>query len=105
MAAGTLDDMLGRVPVDEISIRARQIKLGHILLTVFGAVLIAVSWCVAKVLLLAWFLLWGWAKWVIAALMVGWEAAAKSTKLEPKPSRDSLVAEVARLRQEIARLS
>jgi len=37
--------------------------------------------------------------------MVGWDAAAKSTKLESKQSRESLVAEVARLRQEIARLS
>jgi hypothetical protein len=105
MAAGALDDMLSRVPVDEIGARARQIRLGHILLTVLGAVLIGVSWCAAKVLLLAWFVLWGWARWVIAALMVGWEAAAKSTKLEPKPSRESLTAEVARLRQEIARLS
>ena len=100
MATATFD----RIPVDEITARARQIRPGHILLTILGAVLIAVSWCVAKVLLLAWFVLWGWIRWVIAALMVGWEAAAKSTKLEPKPSRESLMAEIDRLRMENARL-
>ena len=97
--------ILDRVPVDEITARARQIRLGHILLTVLGAVLIGVAWCVAKILLLTWALLWGWVKWVLAAFMVGWDTAAKSTKLQSRPSRDVLEAENARLRQELARLS
>ena len=101
MTAGVLD----RVPVDEINKRFREISLGHILLTIVGAIVIAVAWCAAKVLLLAWFLLWGWIKWVAAAFMVGWDAAAKSTKLESKPSRESLMAEIDRLRLENARLS
>jgi hypothetical protein len=101
LTAGVLD----RVPVDEITARARQIHLGHILLTVLGGVLIGISWCLAKFLLVTWFLLWGWVKWFVAAFMVGWDAAAKSTRLESKPSRESLVSEIERLRQEIARLS
>ena len=97
--------ILDRVPVDEITARARQIRLGHILLTVTGALIIAAGWCLGKILLLAWFLLWGWVKWVLAAFMVGWDTAAKSTKLQSRPSRDVLEAENARLRQEIARLT
>jgi len=101
LTAGVLD----RVPVDEITARARQIRLGHVLATVLGAVLVGVAWCAAKLLLLAWALAWGWVKWVIAAFMVGWDAAAKSTRLESRPSRESLMAEIARLKQENARLS
>lgn len=97
--------VLDRVPVEEITARARQIKLGHVLLTVLGAVLIGAAWCAAKLLLITWALAWGWIRWVIAAFMVGWDSAAKSTKLHSRPSRESLEAEVARLRQELARLT
>jgi hypothetical protein len=101
LTAGVLD----RVPVDEITARARQIHLGHVLATIIGGIVVGLSWCAAKVLLLAWFLLWGWLKWLMAAFYVGWDAGAKNTKLQSRTPRSVLEAENARLKQEIARLS
>lgn len=61
---------LARVPVDDITQQARQVKPGRTLLTVIAAVFFGLGWVVAKAFEVLWLALtWSW-----TAVRVGWEA-------------------------------
>jgi hypothetical protein len=64
MAASLLD----RIPVDEISVEARQIHFGRAVLTLIAAVLFGAGWLAAKTVTGLWLA----ATWSVAALRVGW---------------------------------
>jgi hypothetical protein len=63
--------VLDRVPVDQITERARQVRPGRTVLTVIAGALFGLGWVVAKVFGVLWLAFtWSW-----AAVGVGWEAA------------------------------
>lgn len=84
-----------RIPVDEITARAREIRPGHALLTVIGGALFGVAWTVAKLFGAAWIVLtWAW-----SACEMGWaEARGKG------PSKNRLLDENEQLRAAVRRL-
>lgn len=65
--------VLGRVPVDEISVQARQMRPGRALLTVLAALLFAVGFVAAKIVTGVWLTL----TWSAAAVKVGWQEGRK----------------------------
>lgn len=84
-----------RVPVDEITARARSVRPGHALLTVLGALLFGGAWLVAK----AFGVLWLALTWCWAACQMGWaDARGKG------PSKNALIEENQKLRQAYRRL-
>ena len=95
MAAATLD----RVPVDEITKRARSARPGHVLATVIAGVLFGIAWLIAKLLGVIWFGL----AWLYMAADEGWRSARGTGR--PAPDVSALQQEIARLRAENARLS
>jgi hypothetical protein len=90
---------VGRVPVDEITARAKSARPGHFLATVVGGVLFSVAWCVAKLFTVIWFMV----AWLYMAADEGWRSARGTGR--PAPDLAALQAENARLRAENARLS
>lgn len=63
--------VLDRVPVDRITLEARQINLGRLLLTLIAGLLYGIGWTAAKtVKVLALVLVW-----CLAAVKVGWQEA------------------------------
>ena len=54
-----------RMPVDQITERARQVRFGRLLLAAFAAVFFAIGWCAARFFL-------GLA-WCAVAVRVGWQ--------------------------------
>ena len=61
---------LDRVPVDEITARARAVRPGRTILTVVAGALFGLGWLVAKTFAVAWLgVTWCW-----AAVGVGWQA-------------------------------
>ena len=94
MAAGSLD----RIPLDEITERARQARPGHAFATVVAGVLFGLGWLIAKLFGVMWFAL----AWLYMAADEGWRAARGSGR--PAPDLTALQAEVERLRRENARL-
>lgn len=62
---------LDRVPVNRITAEARQIHPGRAVLAVFGGLLYAVGWVLAKIVVVVWLA----AVWVAAAVKVGWQDA------------------------------
>ena len=82
--------VLDRVPLDEITAQARQVRFGRSVLTLAAAVLFGIGWTVAKVLAVAFLA----AAWSWTALRVGWESAHG-------PSRGQ---ELAALREEVRHL-
>jgi hypothetical protein len=72
MAAGVLD----RVPVDEITARAAEMRPGRAVLTVVAAALFGVGWACAIVFAT----LWKCGRWVAAAFLVGYGRAHGPTK-------------------------
>lgn len=87
--------LLDRIPVDEITARAREAKPGRVALTVLAALLFGAGWVAAKSLAVAWL----GVSWCFTAARLGWRDARGN-----QPSRASLREENARLRQQIARL-
>ena len=87
--------LLDRVPVDEITARAREARPGRVALTVLAAVLFGAGWAAAKSLSLAWL----GVSWCFTAARLGWRDARGN-----QPARASLREENDRLRQQIARL-
>jgi hypothetical protein len=71
--------VLERVPVDRISLEARDVHAGRVLLTVFAALFFAVGWTVAKA--------WLTVAWCGVAVKVGWLEARKSTGGPHGPAR------------------
>lgn len=53
-----------RIPLDEISQQAREVKIGHTLLTIIASVLFAVGWLAAR----GFYCL----AWAAVAVKVGW---------------------------------
>jgi hypothetical protein len=90
---------LDRVPVGEITDRARKARPGHVLATVIGGALFGAGWLVAKLFTVTWFVL----AWLYMAVDEGWRAARGTGR--PAPDVSVLQAEIARLRAENARLS
>ena len=95
MAAATLD----RVPVDEITRRARSARPGHALLTLIGYLIFVPVWCVAKLFRVAWLAL----AWVYMAADEAWRSAMGTGR--PAPDLSALQDEITRLRLELARMS
>lgn len=66
VAVTTVVDM----PVEEISERAREVRFGRTVLTVFAAVFFAVGWVVSKA--------WLGLVWCAIAVQVGWRDARRA---------------------------
>lgn len=67
--------LLERIPLDEISVQARQARPGRAALTVIAAVLFGLGWLAAKVLTGLWLAL----VWSAVAVKVGWQAGRAGT--------------------------
>lgn len=63
--------VLDRVPVDEITAQAREVKPARTALTLVAGVLFGVGWVAAK----AFEVLWLAVTWSWTAVRVGWESA------------------------------
>lgn len=59
--------VLDRVPVQRISMEAREVRFGRTVLTVIAALFYAIGWLVAK--------LWLAVAWCGTAIKVGWQEA------------------------------
>jgi hypothetical protein len=70
----TLDEMLDRVPVEQISREARQIQFGRVLLTLFAGLFFVIGWLVAKLFGVLWLAV----AWSAAAVKVGWQEGRKT---------------------------
>lgn len=66
-------NVLGRVPVDRITVEARQVHPGRLVLTVLAGVLYGIGWLAAKVLGGLWLAV----AWAGTAVKVGWTDARK----------------------------
>lgn len=63
--------LLERVPVDEITAQAREIRFGYTILTFLAAIFYALGWITAKVFTALWLALtWSW-----TAIRIGWQEA------------------------------
>jgi hypothetical protein len=91
----TSTTLLDRIPVDEISERAREAKPGRTALTVIAGVLFGLGWVTAKTLGTLWLAV----AWCVTAARLGWREARGN-----QPSRASLREENDRLRQQLQRL-
>jgi hypothetical protein len=60
--------VLAAIPVDRITVQARQIRFGRTMLTLLAGVLFAIGWCLAKSFAVAWLAL----SWCAIAVQVGW---------------------------------
>ena len=90
--------LLDRVPVDEITARAREVKPGRTVLTLIAAVLFGMGWVAARVFAVLWLAFtWSW-----AAVSVGWAAAHGPSRAQQIAA---LTAEVAELRTQLGRFS
>lgn len=87
--------LLDRVPVDEISVRAREVRFGRTVKRLLVNVLFLTGWTAAKTLGVAWLgLAFCW-----TAIGTGWHEARGN-----KPSRAQLREENDRLREALKRL-
>ena len=77
----TLDTMLARVPVDQITAEARKVRFTRTLLTVLAAALWFIGWTAAKTLGGIWLAL----AWSATAVRVGWNEARPSRPVPPQP--------------------
>ena len=66
--------MLDRVPLDEITAQARQVRFWRSVLTVIAAVLFGLGWLVARAFGVAWLAL----AWSVTAVKVGWQEGRKA---------------------------
>lgn len=68
-----LDDVLRRVPVEDINRQAREVHFWRTVLTALAGVLFGVGWLAAKVVGVLWLAL----AWAVVAVRVGWQDARK----------------------------
>ena len=61
--------LAGRVPLDAINTRAREVEFGRVLLTVLAGVLFGLGWLVGKTVKLVWLAV----AWSFVAVKVGFE--------------------------------
>lgn len=87
--------LLDRVPVDEISARAREARPGRVALEVLAWLLMGAGWVTAKTAGVVWLAL----SWCFTAVRLGWRDARGN-----QPSRATLREENERLRQAVQRL-
>lgn len=65
-----LDDVLQRVPVEQINRQAREVRFWRTVLVLLAGLLFGVGWLVAK----AFAVLWLAAAWMATAVRLGWQA-------------------------------
>ena len=87
-----------RVPVEEITRRARKAHPGRATLAVIGGLLFTAGWAAAKLVSAAWLAM----AWSGTAVQVGWQTARGT--LPAEPDIGDVLAENARLRKMIERL-
>lgn len=92
-----------RIPVAEVSRRARKVKFGQTVLAAITGVLFGAGWLVAKAFAVGWLGL----AWAFTAVRLGWEHAQVVTAAPRLSRREQadLLAENDRLRLEVARQS
>ena len=66
--------LLERIPVDEITVQAREVHFWRTVLTVVAAVLFGLGWAAYKVFAVAWLVL----AWTAVAVKVGWQESRKA---------------------------
>lgn len=66
-----MQQLAERFDVDRISAEARQVELGRSLLTILAAVLYALGWLLAKVVIVLWLIV----AWTFTAIRLGWRDA------------------------------
>jgi hypothetical protein len=66
--------LLERIPLDEITVQARQARPGRAALTVIAAVLFGLGWVACRALAGAWFVI----AWCGAAVAEGWQSARRA---------------------------
>lgn len=71
-----MSDVLDRVPLDRITVEARQAKFGRTLLLVLAGLFYAIGWLAAKAFGLLWFAI----AWAGTAVKVGWADARKGER-------------------------
>lgn len=70
------DDVLTRVPVEQITREAREVHFWRTVLTVIAGLLFGLGWLAAKTFALLWLA----ATWTVVAVRVGWQEGRKTTK-------------------------
>lgn len=60
--------LLERIPVEEISVQAREADPGRVALSVIAGILIGAGWLVSRTLSVAWIA----AAWMVVAVREGW---------------------------------
>lgn len=91
--------LIERVPVAEITGRARDVRFGPSLLALIGFIFIGLGWLAAKFFAILWLCLtWSW-----AAMVVGWRQGHGQP--ETRQSRKDMADEIEWLRNEVQRLS
>jgi hypothetical protein len=65
--------VLQRVPIDRITVEAKQVRPGRTILLAIAGLLYALGWLAAKAFGLVWFA----AVWTATAVKVGWSDARK----------------------------
>lgn len=66
--------VLETIPLDRITVQAREVKFGRTLLTLIAALLYGIGWTLAKTFTLLWFT----AAWIVVAIKVGWQEGRKA---------------------------
>lgn len=66
--------VLERVPLDRISVEAREVHFGRAVLTVLAGLLFGIGWLAAKTAAAVWLAL----AWSATAVKVGWTEARRS---------------------------
>lgn len=72
-----------RIPVDDITARARSARPGRAVLTIIAAVLFGLGWVVYKACALAWLA----AAWCGSAVIEGWQSARSQQARAQPPLR------------------
>lgn len=88
-----------RVPVDEITAQAREVRPGRVVAGLIGGLLFVIGWVLAKSWRVAFFA----GAWCAVAVRTGWRQA--QGKPLSQPSLEKVLAENARLRAELARVT
>ena len=90
--------VLDRVPVDEITEQAQQVKPGRAALTVVAAVLFGLGWVTARVFAVLWLAV----MWCGVAVREGWRASHGPSRAQREAAQ---TAEIQELRTQLGRFS
>jgi hypothetical protein len=72
--------VLDRVPVDRITVEARDIQVGRTVVTLLAALLYVIGWVAAKLFTAVWFAV----AWSAVAVKVGWKEGRASSSMVRK---------------------